>query len=76
MSATLELTHELISRASVTPADEGCQELMANRLDRIGFRIERCQVVHFSGDGASLSHAWCFSVRHSMFDCHRRDAGS
>jgi succinyl-diaminopimelate desuccinylase len=41
MSATLELTHELISRASVTPADEGCQELMANRLDRIGFRIER-----------------------------------
>ena len=41
MSATLELTHELISRASVPPADEGCQELMANRLDRIGFRIER-----------------------------------
>ena len=41
MSATLELTHDLISRASVTPADEGCQELMANRLDRIGFRVER-----------------------------------
>jgi hypothetical protein len=29
-----------------------------------GFRIERCQVAHFSGDGISLSHAWCFSVRH------------
>jgi succinyl-diaminopimelate desuccinylase len=41
MSATLELTHDLISRASVTPADEGCQELMANRLERIGFRVER-----------------------------------
>jgi succinyl-diaminopimelate desuccinylase len=41
MSATLELTHDLISRASVTPADEGCQELMAKRLDRIGFRVER-----------------------------------
>ncbi len=41
MSATLELTQELMARASVTPADEGCQELMAARLARIGFRIER-----------------------------------
>jgi len=30
------------------------------------FRIERCQVVRFTGDGVSLAHAWCFSVRHSM----------
>lgn len=29
-----------------------------------GFRIERCQIAAFSGDGISLSHAWCFSVRH------------
>ena len=41
MSATLELTHDLIARASVTPADEGCQELMASRLSQIGFRVER-----------------------------------
>jgi len=41
MSATLELTHDLIARASVTPADEGCQELMARRLSQIGFRVER-----------------------------------
>jgi succinyl-diaminopimelate desuccinylase len=41
MSATLALTHELIARASVTPADEGCQELMASRLTRIGFQVER-----------------------------------
>jgi succinyl-diaminopimelate desuccinylase len=40
MSATLDLTHELIARASVTPADEGCQELMAARLTRIGFQAE------------------------------------
>ena len=32
-----------------------------------GFRIERCQVAHFTGDGASLMKVWCFSVRHSMF---------
>jgi hypothetical protein len=30
------------------------------------FRIERCQVARFTGDGVNLSHAWCFSVRHSM----------
>jgi succinyl-diaminopimelate desuccinylase len=41
MSATLELTQELISRPSVTPADEGCQELLAARLAAAGFQIER-----------------------------------
>src|ERR1700683_3822529 len=41
MSATLELAHELIARASVTPSDEGCQELIANRLARAGLPVER-----------------------------------
>src|SRR3984885_13583530 len=41
MSATLALTHELMSRASVTPADDGCQEIMASRLTSIGFQVER-----------------------------------
>jgi succinyl-diaminopimelate desuccinylase len=41
MSATLELTENLIRRASVTPSDEGCQALIAERLERAGFRIER-----------------------------------
>ena len=40
MSATLELTHDLIARPSVTPADGGCQQLMAGRLARIGFQVE------------------------------------
>ncbi len=30
------------------------------------FRIERCQIANFSGDGLRLDRAWCFSVRHSM----------
>ncbi len=30
------------------------------------FRIERCRVARFTGDGLSLKRAWCFSVRHSM----------
>jgi succinyl-diaminopimelate desuccinylase len=41
MSATLELTEQLIARASVTPTDGGCQELMAERLSRAGFEVER-----------------------------------
>jgi hypothetical protein len=30
------------------------------------FRIERCQIGRFSGDGVNLTRAWCFSIRHSM----------
>ncbi len=41
MSATLELAKALIRRASVTPVDGGCQELMIERLEALGFRIER-----------------------------------
>ena len=39
MSATLELAKSLISRASVTPDDNGCQDLMIDRLEKIGFTI-------------------------------------
>ena len=39
-SPTLVLTKALISRASVTPQDKGCQELMIERLNAIGFDIE------------------------------------
>lgn len=36
-SPTLALAEELIRRPSVTPADAGCQELLAARLARLGF---------------------------------------
>ena len=39
MSATLELAKSLISRASVTPDDNGCQALMIDRLEKIGFKL-------------------------------------
>ena len=39
-AATLRLARELISRRSVTPEDGGCQELLAERLARLGFAIE------------------------------------
>jgi succinyl-diaminopimelate desuccinylase len=40
MSDVIALAKDLIRRPSVTPLDEGCQTLMAERLARIGFVIE------------------------------------
>lgn len=36
----IALTKELIEKQSVTPADDGCQPLMAERLSKIGFNCE------------------------------------
>lgn len=41
MSETLELLQQLIRRESVTPNDAGCQDLLAERLTKIGFIDER-----------------------------------
>jgi succinyl-diaminopimelate desuccinylase len=60
MSATLDLTHDLMARASVTPADGGCQEVMAGRLSRIGFQVEHLRYGNVDnlwarrGDGGPL----------------------
>ena len=40
-SATLKLTADLISRASVTPDDKGCQQLLIDHLEPIGFKTEK-----------------------------------
>ena len=39
-SGTLRLTEELIARPSVSPADGGCQALMIERLEAVGFTVE------------------------------------
>lgn len=41
LSPTLALAFDLIRRPSVTPDDEGCQTVMIERLERLGFQIER-----------------------------------
>ncbi|MCK5830654.1 MAG: succinyl-diaminopimelate desuccinylase [Methylococcales bacterium] len=41
MSETLALLKDLIKRESVTPKDEGCQDVLAERLTKIGFKEER-----------------------------------
>ena len=46
MSETLKLAMQLMERPSVTPRDEGCQQLLIGRLERLGFQVER---LHFGG---------------------------
>lgn len=43
MSATLELAKQLIAIDSVTPDDKGCQRLLSERLEKIGFNNETLQ---------------------------------
>ncbi len=40
MSDTLALAKELIARPSVTPEDAGCQAILAQRLQALGFSVE------------------------------------
>ncbi|HEX5127934.1 MAG TPA: succinyl-diaminopimelate desuccinylase, partial [Rhodocyclaceae bacterium] len=40
-NATLQLAKDLMERRSITPADEGCLELIAQRLTAMGFDCER-----------------------------------
>ena len=61
LSPTLELAFELIRRPSVTPADEGCQALMCERLAAAGFSIEpmRIEEVTISGPGVAATARCC-----------------
>jgi succinyl-diaminopimelate desuccinylase len=43
MSSTLELLKQLVERPSITPADAGCQDLIASRLAPLGFSVEKLQ---------------------------------
>jgi succinyl-diaminopimelate desuccinylase len=40
MSATLQLTEQLIARPSLTPLDEGCLHIIGQRLEKLGFKLE------------------------------------
>lgn len=40
MSAVIELARALIQRPSITPADEGCQQLLGEHLSACGFQLE------------------------------------
>ncbi len=53
MTEALRLTEALIARSSVTPADDGCQALLAERLGRIGFH---CETLVFGPEDAPVTN--------------------
>lgn len=57
LSEVARLAIELCARASVTPDDGGCQQLVGERLARAGFTIE-----HIDAGGVSNLWAWHGSV--------------
>ena len=63
-SATIELTQDLIRRRSVTPEDCGCQQVMIDRLEAIGFHIEKLrfgEVDNFWAVRGSQGPTLCFA---------------
>jgi succinyl-diaminopimelate desuccinylase len=64
MSRTLDLTLDLMARASVTPADGGCQEVMTARLAASGFTVEKLHygnVENFWARRGSAGPVLCFA---------------
>lgn len=64
MSRTLDLTLDLMGRASVTPADEGCQAVMIGRLATAGFAVEKLtygNVENFWARRGSAGPVLCFA---------------
>jgi len=63
-SDTLRLTEDLMTRASVSPADGGCQAVMAERLSAIGFTVEHLRfgpVDNFWATRGQGSPVFCFA---------------
>ncbi|RZL10981.1 MAG: succinyl-diaminopimelate desuccinylase [Rubrivivax sp.] len=61
MSATLRLVEALIARPSVTPDDAGCQALMVQRLQAIGFE---CTTLTWGPDDAPVTNLWAIKRGH------------
>ena len=61
---TLELAKALIARRSMTPDDAGCQDILLERLAKMGFRIERMrfgQVDNFWARKGDSAPVICFA---------------
>ena len=55
MSQTLDLTKALISRPSITPDDKGCQQLLIDQLEPLGFKTEK---MCFGKDADAVDNIW------------------
>ncbi len=72
----LELTTELISRASVSPTDGGCQNLMVDRLEAIGFTVENLRfgpVDNFWAKRGRGAPVFCFAGHTDVVPAGPRD---
>ncbi len=69
---TFELAVELLKRPSLTPDDAGCQDLIAARLEKLGFRIERHRhngVDNLWARRGTLSPVVCFAGHTDVVPC-------
>jgi succinyl-diaminopimelate desuccinylase len=55
MTAALRLAEDLLARRSLTPADDGCQALLAQRLAPLGFA---CEALDAGPEQARVSNLW------------------
>jgi succinyl-diaminopimelate desuccinylase len=55
MGSTLYLTEQLLARPSITPLDEGCQQLIAQRLEPLGFD---CETIVSGPDDFRVTNLW------------------
>ena len=55
MSRTLQLTEQLIARPSLTPDDQGCQDLIAKHLEPLGFV---CESIISGPDNFRVTNLW------------------
>lgn len=61
---TLDLSIALLERPSVTPDDDGCQDMLSARLEQAGFD---CEFMYFgdrkqSGEHAEVKNLWARRV--------------
>jgi succinyl-diaminopimelate desuccinylase len=64
MTSTLELCKALITRPSISPDDEGCQELLIAELEQLGFTVEKLpfgKVVNFWARRGKSGPVLCFA---------------
>ena len=75
LTPTLELAFDLIRRPSVTPVDEGCQELMMRRLAACGFEVERMRIEEVENFWAKRGGDGPVPVSYTHLDVYKRQPG-
>src|SRR5687768_18010409 len=64
MTSTLELCKALITRPSISPDDEGCQDLLITELEKLGFTVEKLlfgKVANFWAKRGNSGPVLCFA---------------